>query len=223
VAYSPASLLNPVNDQHGAPEIGAPFLYVVRHCENQDDKDKKIRGLRNLPLDDDGERQAGELDEFFRERPVATVITDDLSRTRQTAMAIAKSVGAEVETDLNLRSWDLGVLEGKSMDARKVEIQDLKTHTDKFPIGGESWGSFERKCTDCAERIVRRALEMNGPIVVVTHGSWIQVFWTLYGDSEGDTAYDNTPLKPSGVAALYLTRSGTKLKTLRGAKVERDD
>ncbi len=222
--YSPTSLLNPTNDFGGAPSIGAPILYIVRHAQNDDDVQDKIRGLKDQPLNAHGEKQLEALRDFFAERMVLSVYTDDLSRTRATAMAIAQACNCGVETDIGLRSWDVGSkLEGRSMAAHKLEIQDLKTHPDKVPVGGESWAAFERKAGEAIERAVRRGMEASAPVVIVTHGSLIQIFFQRYGEVDKAMDYDHTPLDQAGIAALYLTRTGTEVKKLKGAVENLDE
>lgn len=219
--YSPAAVLNPFD--LGASKVGAPILYVVRHAENDDDANDRIRGLKDQPLNAHGEKQLEALRDFFADRMVLSVYTDDLSRTRATAMAVAQACNCGVETDLGLRSWDVGKLEGKAMAAHKLEIQDFKTHPDKVPVGGQSWGEFERQAGEAIERAVRRGMEASAPVCIVTHGSLIQIFFQRYGDLSPTASYDMTPLDQAGVAALYLTRNGHELKTLRGAKESSDE
>jgi broad specificity phosphatase PhoE len=220
MAYSPASLLNPTQDFGGTPAIGAPLLYVVRHVQNDDDKNGRIRGLKDQPVNEAGEKQMDDLQDFFRDRPLLAVYTDDLSRTRSTALAIAQAANCGVETDLGLRSWDLGTLEGKSIEAHKIEIQDFKTHKEKVPTGGQSWAEFERTANQTLDRLLHTAMSSSAPIAIVTHGSFLQVFFERYGDFEIGIQYDHSPLDQAGVAALYLTREGPELKTLRGANSE---
>jgi broad specificity phosphatase PhoE len=223
MAYSPASLLNPTQDFGGTPAIGSPLLYVVRHVQNDDDKNERIRGLKDQPINEEGEKQLAELGEFFRDRPLLAVYTDDLSRTRATAMAVAQAADCGVETDLGLRSWDLGKLEGKSIAAHKIEIQDFKTHKEKVPVGGQSWAEFERTAHATLDRLMHCAMSSSTPIALVTHGSFIQIFFARYGDFELGAHYDNSPLDQAGVAALYLTREGMQLRTLRGGKGDLDE
>jgi broad specificity phosphatase PhoE len=220
MAYAPSTLLNPTQDFGGSPQIGAPLLYVVRHAQNDDDANDRIRGLKDQGLNATGERQLDTLRDFFQSRPVLSVFTDDLSRTRATAMAIAQTCGCGVETDLGLRSWDLGKLEGKSIAAHKMEIQDFKTHKEKVPIGGQSWAEFERCAHDTLDRLMQMAMSSSAPIVLVTHGSFIQIFFERYGQGDASAGYDTGALDQAGVAALYLTRDGVELKTLRGAQSE---
>lgn len=224
MAFSPSSLLNPVSDFGGAPQIGAPILYVVRHAQNDDDANDRIRGLKDQPLNAKGEKQLEGLAAFFSDRPVLGVYTDDLSRTRATANAIAMACGCGVETDVGLRSWDVGSrLEGRSMAAHKLEIQELKTHPSKIPVGGQSWGAFESEAGDAIERAVRRGMEASAPVVIVTHGSVIQIFFERYGDLDKSAGYDHTPLDQAGVGALYLTRTGMECKILKGAMDSADE
>jgi broad specificity phosphatase PhoE len=218
MAYSPSTLLNPIRDFGGAPQIGAPILYIVRHAQNDDDAQGKIRGLKDQPINAEGEKQLEAIREFFSERPVLGVYCDDLSRTSATAMAIAGASGCGVEEDLGLRSWDVGKLEGKSIASHKIEIMDFKTHPSKVPIGGQSWGEFKRQAGEAIERAVRRGMEASAPVCIVTHGSLIQIFFERYGDWSEGADYDDTPLDQAGVAALYLTRDGMELKILRGGK-----
>ena len=224
MAYSPSSLLNPIQDFGGTPKIGAPILYIVRHAQNDDDKNDRIRGLKDQPLNDTGEKQLEALRAFFSDRPVLGVYTDDLSRTRATANAIAMACRCGVETDIGLRSWDVGSkLEGKSMAAHKLEIQELKIQPAKVPVGGQSWAEFERQAGDAIERAVRRGMEASAPVCIVTHGSVIQLFFQMYGAWDENAAYDHTPLDQTGVGALYLTRDGMECKILRGAKSDIDE
>ncbi len=198
-------------------------MYVVRHVQNDDDKLKRIRGLKDQPINDEGERQLSALQDFFQTRPVLSVFTDDLSRTRATALAIANVCGCGVETDLGLRSWDLGKLEGKSIDAHKLEIRDFKAHAEKVPVGGQSWAEFERTADEAIDRMMQMAMSSSAPIALVTHGSFLQVFFARYSDWKSNGNYDHSPLDQAGVAAIYLTRDGMELKTLRGSKEDVDE
>lgn len=203
--------------------MGAPILYVVRHAQNDDDAEGRIRGLKDQPLNETGEKQLGALQAFFETRPVLSVYTDDMKRTRATAMAIAATVGCGVETDIGLRSWDLGNLEGKVLAQHKLEIRDFKTHPDKIPPGGQSWGAFEQQAREAISRAVRRGMEASAPVCIVTHGSLIQIFFQEYGEWDENAEYDHTPLDQAGIAALYLTRDGGQVKTLMGAKPDADE
>lgn len=203
--------------------IGEVILYIARHAEVTKDKKGKMRGLLDDPLDEKGQKQADELAELFRDKELYAIYVDDLKRTRQTAEPIAAKKGIKIRFDTDLRSWDVGSeLEGKSIEANKDKIRQFKSQPDLEPIGGQSWGSYLQQVRKFFNRYWEMALE-SGPILLVLHGSGIQIIWDVLGEMELNTAYDQTPLEPAGVAAVSLARSGPVVKILRGAKANRDE
>lgn len=203
-------------------KIGSVILYIVRHAEVKKDAENKMRGLLNDPLDDKGEKQANELADLFADKYLGGVYTDDLKRTRQTVEPIAARCDLQMHTDTDLRSWDVGALEGKSIEANKDKIKALKSQPDSIPVGGQSWRSYIEQVRRFFSRYWTMGLE-SGPILLVLHGSGIQLIWQMLGAMDATAEYDHTPLEPSGVAAIYLGREGPVVKVIRGGKVDRDE
>lgn len=204
-------------------KVGQVVLYIGRHAEVQKDKDGRMRGLIDDPLNNKGNKQAEELAAIFESKPLNAIYVDDLQRTRQTAEPVAAKKGIKIRFDTELRSWDVGgKLEGKSIEANKDEIKRLKSQPDTVPVGGQSWGDYCQQVRKFFNRYWEMGLE-SGPILLVLHGSGIQIVWDLIGAMELSTAYDQTPIEPSGLAALYLGRNGPTVKVLRGAKANRDE
>lgn len=203
-------------------KIGSVILYIVRHAEVKKDAEGKMRGLLNDPLDDKGEKQANELADLFADKYLGGVYTDDLKRTRQTVEPIAARCDLQMYTDTDLRSWDVGALEGKSIEANKDKIKALKSQPDSIPVGGQSWRSYMEQVKRFFSRYWTMGLE-SGPILLVLHGSGIQLIWQMLGAMDATAEYDHTPLEPSGVAAIYLGREGPVVKVIRGGKEAMDE
>jgi broad specificity phosphatase PhoE len=201
-------------------KLGEPLFYIVRHAVVDLDEEDKIRGTQNVPLNDRGEEEAQEVADFFEDIPISAIYSDDLDRTYHTAIAIGKVKHLEVKQDIALRSWDVGSdLEGKSIDAHHLEIRQLKMQPQLIPVGGESWGSYEDRAIQTLTRYTGIAMESTEPIVLVIHGSLIQLLWHIMGlEEEGSHAYDDTPVEPSGIIAVYMTRQGYAGKILREKK-----
>lgn len=200
-------------------KIGSVLLYIVRHALVEKDSSGQIRGVLNDPLNDEGDQQARDLAEFFADKPISAVYSDDLKRTYHTAIAIAHAKDLEVTQDPDLRSWDVGPdLEGRSIAANADEIKELKLQPDRIPVGGESWADFERKAQRSFDRYCSMAMARSAPIMLVLHGSGIQVIWDYIGAGDKSGAYDATPLENAGIAAIYLARNGFRVKVLQGAK-----
>jgi len=151
--------------------------------------------------------------DFFADIDVGGVVTDDLERTRETALPIAIEKDEELETDPRLRSWHLGAeIEGKKIDEVDADILDLKNHPDKLPIGGESYGEFFNECVESFNKYLSRS--MGGkPWVMVTHGSFVQAIFKYLGENI-DQSYGAIPIGPAGIVSVVLTRDGFKPKIL---------
>jgi probable phosphoglycerate mutase len=204
-------------------KIGQPLMYLVRHATVDLDVEGKIRGTQNEPLNDQGEDEALELAEFFRDLPVSAVYSDDLDRSYHTAISIAHAKDLEVVQDIALRSWDVGHdLEGLMISAHESEIKELKLQPNKIPVGGQSWNTFESETLKAFDKYLAKAMDASAPIVLVVHGSGLQVIWDYIGAADKSAGYDSTPIEPSGVAAICMARDGYKTQILRKAKVMED-
>lgn len=203
-------------------KIGSIILYIVRHAEIKKDAEGKMRGLLNDPLDAKGEKQAQQLADLFRDRYVSAVYSDDLKRTKQTLEPIAAAKDLVINIDCDLRSWDVGALEGKSIEANKDKIKAFKSQPDTIPVGGQSWRDYIEQVRRFFSRYWTMGLE-SGPLMLVLHGSGIQLIWQMLGAMEASAEYDQTPLEPAGVAAIYLGREGPVVKVIRGGKRYRDE
>jgi broad specificity phosphatase PhoE len=200
-------------------KIGQVLLYGVRHAQVAMDAKGTMRGLENPSLDEKGEKQRDELLDYFRDIPLSGIATDDLDRTQQTVLPIAEAKNLELQVDLGLRSWDVGTeLEGKSIEGHKAEIIRLKTQPWLVPVGGKSWESYRDQVLESFYRYVRRGMDSAFPWLNGWHGSYVQIVAVELKIMEKKSEYDATPMEPSGILAVYLTRTGLKGKILRGAK-----
>jgi broad specificity phosphatase PhoE len=205
-------------------KIGSVLLYGVRHANVAEDKKGTIRGTLNPSIDEKGEKQRDELGEFFEDIALSGIATDDLARTQETVLPIAEAKNLELQVDIDLRSWDVGPeLEKKSIETHKQEIIRLKTQPWMVPIGGQSWGEYEGQALTGFYRYLHKGMDSAFPWLIGIHGSLIQVVAVELKFVEKKYEYDATPMEPSGVFAVYLTRQGLMMKILRGEKDVRDE
>jgi 2,3-bisphosphoglycerate-dependent phosphoglycerate mutase len=91
-------------------------LILVRHghtCLNVPGRDERLRGWLDLPLDDQGLKEAAETGERLANYPVEAIYSSDLRRARQTAEVLRRRTHApRVTTTKELRPWNLGVFCG---------------------------------------------------------------------------------------------------------------
>lgn len=143
-------------------------LYLVRHGETEWNRQRRVQGLTDIPLNDTGREQARRTGVLLTRRPVARVVASPLSRTRETAEIIAAQLGLGApELRDAFVERDYGTAEG--LDFQEIEA--------RYPPGMEVPGRESRE--DVAARVIPalQALAREQPgeaIVVVSHGGAIR-------------------------------------------------
>lgn len=88
-------------------------LYVARHGQTQWNLEQKICGRTDLPLTEEGQRQAEVLAQKAKNLGLDMIIASPMIRTQQTASAVSRVTGIAVQTDARLIEQDYGIYEGK--------------------------------------------------------------------------------------------------------------
>ena len=96
-------------------------LYLVRHGETVDNANQIMQGQTQGELNENGIRQAQEVSEAWKDRPIDVVIASDLKRSIDTARIIAEPHGLEVVTTplLRERDWFIAYVK-KTFPGKKV-------------------------------------------------------------------------------------------------------
>ena len=153
-----------------ATHTATTTFYLVRHGETDWNKQGRLQGWSDIPLNDTGREQARELGARIADIPFDAVYASDLSRAADTARIAVESRDLDVHTDPDLRERHFGTWEGMS----DAEIR--KRHS---PEPGQAWGDDESKdearkrCTRAVSRIASR--HPGGAILLVTHGGTIRL------------------------------------------------
>ena len=153
-------------------------LYLCRHGKTAWNMDRRIQGLTDIELNDDGHQQAQRLAQFLstqmKSRP--RVIASPLRRAQQTAHPIAETLHCEVETDDRLIEINTGEFTGCCLEDLKNDSrwqQHLKDpwHAG-YGIGGESAESVRDRIMDIIHETM--AQEESQDVILVTHASPIR-------------------------------------------------
>jgi broad specificity phosphatase PhoE len=95
-----------------APAARARRIYLVRHGETERSARHLYSGQADVPLTDEGRRQAVKAGERLARTGVDAIWSSPLRRARDTAEAIASATGVPVTVDERLIEVDYGELEG---------------------------------------------------------------------------------------------------------------
>lgn len=143
-------------------------LYLVRHGETDWNRQRRIQGLTDIPLNETGRAQARDTGMLLARRRWDAVYASPLSRARETAEIIAGELGLPEPTLLDaLVERNYGEAEG--LDWMQVET--------RFPHGAPVPGRESRE--QVGARVVPALIELaeqrpGESLVIVSHGGAIR-------------------------------------------------
>ncbi|ABS04838.1 putative phosphoglycerate mutase [Kineococcus radiotolerans] len=149
------------------PLTPSPRTALVRHGETDWNRDGRLQGRTDIPLNDTGRAQALALAGTFAGQGWAAITSSPLSRARETARIVAAHLGLDLlpaEEDLVER--DFGVAEGGDREELGVRFP-----TGERP-GQEPWADLVARGAGAVRRL--RAEHGDLPLLVVAHGTFIR-------------------------------------------------
>jgi broad specificity phosphatase PhoE len=147
-------------------------LILVRHGKtvlNSQDNSERLRGWMDVPLDEQGLREAEETAQRLAQYPVAHIYSSDLYRARQTADAVAKATLAPILHTSDLRPWNVGTLAGQRVKDILPILQQLELDPSQPAPAGESFLQFCDRYSRKLEELLEIAHRSEACIVAVTH------------------------------------------------------
>lgn len=186
------------------------LVYLVRHGRTALNADGRLRGHLDPPLDDRGLQEVGNLGAAFAslsERPLR-IVTGPLTRTRQTATAIASLCGAEITVDPRLVDRDYGRWAGELADDLQLRFgADLA-----YLPGAESLAHVE----DRAQAVLDEQVEPSprGPVVLVAHDAVNRLLLHTLAPNDGPA--DTIEQRTACWNAIECTSTGWQVQTVNG-------
>ena len=154
-------------------------MVVVRHGETEWSRTGRHTGRSDIPLTENGERQARAVGEALRGREFALVVSSPLIRARETA----RLAGFEPELRDDLAEWDYGEYDGLTTPQIREQVPDW-TIWGYGAVGGESVEQLAAR----ADRVVAELLAVDGDVLVFSHGHFLRVLtarWLGLGAADG--------------------------------------
>jgi probable phosphoglycerate mutase len=144
--------------------------FLVRHGETDWNKEDRILGHTDIPLNETGREQAEVTAFFLKDKHIDLILSSDLSRTKETAEIIARATGAEVILDKALREINCGSLDGMSIPEVNKKYGNFLDRPYK-ELGGETFEEVEERAMK-AWRNHRKDHEHKN-VVIVSHGAFL--------------------------------------------------
>jgi len=167
-------------------------VYLTRHGETDWNAAGRWQGHTDIPLNEHGRRQAGEVGERLRGAGIVAAVSSDLSRANETARIIAARLGIEVVyTDRDLRERSFGIFEGLTREEcveRHAEAWRAWVEEQVPPPGGEAREGLAARVSQGIGTAVAR-VPGDGPILLVSHGGALRAaIGVATGDPPGPIA-----------------------------------
>jgi broad specificity phosphatase PhoE len=148
--------------------VANPVVVLVRHGETEWSRDGRHTGKTDIPLTDDGRRQAKALGPVLSAWQFALVLTSPLERARDTCTLAGYGKDAQVRAELV--EWDYGRYEGLTSKQIAVTNPEWSLWRDGGP-GGEKAADVGRR----VDRVIVEVRGVDGDVLVFAHGHVLRV------------------------------------------------
>lgn len=190
-------------------------LTLIRHGQTDWNRDGRIQGTSDIPLNQTGRQQARDtaavlLDRMDPALPVA-VAASDLARARETAEIIADELSLPApHLYPELRERNYGEAEGMTGD--EIEARWGTRHASDVP-GAEPWPQVRRRAVRGVRQVARDVRRLTAPgaasVIVVSHGALIREL--VRHISHGDLPDPATRLPNGGGYSILIERDRIRL------------
>jgi 2,3-bisphosphoglycerate-dependent phosphoglycerate mutase len=183
-------------------------ILLIRHGETAWNAVRRLQGHTDIPLNEEGARQAKALAHALSSESLDAIVSSDLVRALQTAQAVAAHhPHIPLHTDAGLRERCYGAFEGllytEIAERYPVEFAEWQARDvdSVMPAGEREAESFRQFYQRCVDGIGRWAAQFPGKtIAIVAHGGVLECAYR---------------------AARGLTLDGPRDFTIRNATVNR--
>jgi broad specificity phosphatase PhoE len=156
-------------------------IVLARHGETEWSRDRRHTGRTDIPLTENGRRQAAVLRDAFAGRRFARVLSSPLSRALETCREAG--LGDQAELTADLCEWDYGEYEGITTAEIREGRPGWYLWRDGCP-GGETAEDVGRR----VDRVLEALADLDGDAAVFAHGHVLRVLtarWLGLGPENG--------------------------------------
>lgn len=191
-------------------------ILLIRHGETDWNKEKRLQGYLDIPLNEVGKQQAQALSQCLGKLELDAVFSSDLQRARDTAQPLASLHGLSLDVHADLRERCYGVMEGlqrleiakrypqafAALDARELDV--------RYPPGvnvAETLNEFSARAMGAMRRILTNTRHRQ--IAIVSHGG---VLDCIYRHAENMSMKEKRRFDIFNASINRLVWNGVQLK-----------
>ncbi|MFV0498549.1 MAG: histidine phosphatase family protein [Bacilli bacterium] len=140
-------------------------IYLLRHGETDWNRIGRIQGIKDIPLNKNGLRQAKKMGKYLRKLRIDLIYTSPLKRAKETAEIINEFLNTKIVVSKSLMEMPVNY--------NGLENTYLLQNENEFRV-------FEHSVIATLNEIK----ELNKNILIVGHGTWIKVIMCEYNGKD---------------------------------------
>lgn len=192
-------------------------LYLVRHGETDWNREQRLQGILDVPLNRAGVAQARRLADAFARIPVACVVTSPLARASATAVMLARACACPLKTDARLREIDHGAWSGRTLPDLGRRFPSLVRNEQLLPAAfdvsrGEQLADVSRRSADALADLIETYAGRS--VVVVGHGVSLAAMWCAAAGLPIARFQECLPPNAGGVVLTFSRRQLVGARTM---------
>jgi broad specificity phosphatase PhoE len=162
-----------------SPSHSAYEVVLVRHGETEWSRAGRHTGRTDVPLTEQGRRQAEAVGAALRDRDFALVLTSPLGRALETCRLAG--FGERAQPRDELMEWDYGAYEGRTTAEVREERPGWTLWRDGVP-GGETIEQVGQR----VDRVLDEIRALDGEALLFAHGHVLRVLTARWLELEPD-------------------------------------
>ncbi len=190
-------------------------IFFIRHAQ---DDDNYIGGWSSIDMTEEGKEQANILSNYFfenkKELKITRIISSDLKRALSTIAPTAQKLNLPIIQDASWRGLNNGKIGGLLSSEAKIKypktfLYDLDM--DEHYPDGESPREFYERVKKAFHDILS-GYDIKENIIVLTHGSNINVLYSILKGEEWDNKKKTKSILATSIVEVEFLNNRTKLK-----------
>lgn len=192
-------------------------IYLMRHGETDWNKEGKLQGSADIPLNENGIRLAQETAQALKELPFEVIYSSPLCRARKTAELMRLERQIPIFEDARLKEMSFGRYEGNSIyqaahDAENPLYKFIREPENFKAQDGENFSDVIARAQNFIDEVLLPAQKEYSTVLITAHGAFIRCFLRCIENRPLSAFWGGIPLKNCCVTAMELQGMNIKIQ-----------
>lgn len=185
------------------------IIYLVRHGETNWNKEGRVQGSENIPLNEYGIELAEITSEKMKEIPVEVIFSSPLIRAQKTAEIMKRDRMIEIITDARLREMGFGKGEGTLIKEAAADennpLHNFISAPERYAAkDGEDFSDVIARARSFMKEVLLPAQGKYKNVMLTAHGAFIRCFIRCIEERPLSEFWKGVPQRNCAVTIIEL-------------------